>query len=622
MPIQRILTFDAANIATAIAQLKTDKVLERSVMAYFQPLLRAIGGTTLKALANLPEKWEKMNNEKKANIIAAYPPDAVFFTNILKLNAKCRVDTWRDSHYSWQIPNTLTGIANLKNVTELHLEEQQWETLPDAIGELENLEVLNLSCNKLRALPDFVLKLKKLRVLNLNQNYGMNVMPDISALTQLERINFIYTDISTLPDGFFELKNIKEVRTGQSDLDKNIPIIRRLLATFPDADIATYSRKAIELEDSKNEDEYKDQVKIKLDDSNMSALPASLFSANAVTELKIRGWNLQTLPDSFDSLQTLEILDLEFGHEVTTLPASIFKLKNLKTFKLKGYGITSLPEGMEGLESLEELEIEHIRVDKLPESFKKLKNLKHLTIEYCEYDVFDAIAPLTQLETLKLERYHTPFIIAKPLTALTNLKKLDLRFNQKITDDIYHFPNTIQKISLQDDCWGEKESRLSLGKFINYFNQATEIRLDQINTADISEPILPNTALQMLTFSDTKMPDLPDSIVNLTNLNYFSVFRCSLLGINPALYDCTNLKNIRIVQAKFKTIPEGISKLENLTWLGFEVCEIEHLPDDIMLMKTLEKLCLDRTPLFNNKDFKTLIKKKIKGLKVTKGWYD
>ena len=622
MPINLILTWDVTNIATAIAQLKTDKALERSLNAHFQPLLGAIGGSTLKALANLPQKWEKMNPEKKAAVIANYPADTAFFTNILQLNAKCRVDTWRDSHYSWQIPTFSAHPSLLKQFTELHIEEQQWETLPDCVAEMENLEVLNLSCNKLRTLPDFILNFKKLRVLNLNQNYGLKTMPDISSLTQLECINFIYTDISTLSDGFFELKNIKEVRTGQSDLDKNIPIIRRLLTTFPDADIATYSRKAIELEDSKDENEYKDVLKIKLEDSNMSALPESLFSANAVKELKIRGWNLKSMPDLFDNLQTLEILDIELGNECEELPASVFKLKNLKKFKLHGFVITKLHDNMEGLESLEELEIEDLRVEKLPESFKKLKNLKHLHIQYASYDIFEAISTLTNLETLKLERYHTPFIIAQPLTALTNLREVTIKFNQRITDDIYHLPNTIQKLSLQDDCRGEKESRLSLGKFLNHFNQAFEIRLDQVNTSDISEPILPNTGVKFLSFSDTKMTELPDSISNLINLSEFFMFRCSLTSLNPALYDCKNLKYLRISQAQFTTIPAGVSKLENLIKIGFEVSKITALPDDIMEMKGLKEICLDRTPLFDNKDFKTLIKKKIKGLKVTKGWYD
>ncbi len=620
--ISLIQTWDAANIATAIANLKTDKTLERSVTARFQPLLRAIGGSTLKALANLPQKWEKMNPEKKAAVLKNYPADAPFFTNILQLNAKCRVDTWRDSHYSWQIPSFSADPKLLKQFTELHIEEQQWEALPDCVAAMENLEVLNLSCNKLRTLPDFILNFKKLRVLNLNQNYGLKTIPDISQLTQLERINFIYTDINTLPDGFFDLKNIKEVRTGQSDLDKNIAIIRRLITTFPDADIATYSRKAIELEDSKDENEYKNVLKIRLEDSNMSVLPETLFSANAVTDLKIRGWNLQKIPDLFDNLQTLEILDIELSHECEELPPSVFRLKNLKTFRLRGFAIKILPDNMEGLESLEELHIEHLRVEKLPESFKKLKNLKHLTIEYASYDVFSVITTLTNLETLKLERYHTPFIIAEPLTALVNLREVTLKFNQKITDDIYHLPSTIQKIRLQDDCWGEKESRFSLGKFLNHFNQATEISFDQINTADISEPILPNTALKTLSFSDTKMPKLPDTISNLINLDYFSLFRCSLDSLNTNLYDCKNLKYLRISQAQFTTIPTGISKLENLIKIGFEVSKITSLPDDIMEMKHLEKLNLDRTPLFDNKDFKTLIKKKIKGLKVTKGWYD
>ena len=137
--INLIETWDSTHITTALAQLKTDKALENNIITRYEPLLQAIGGKTLKSLADLPKKWEKLNNEKKAAVIEAFPADAVFFTNILNLNAKLRVDAWRDSHYSHQIPNSLSGISNLKNVTELHLKHQQWETLPAEIGEMEKV---------------------------------------------------------------------------------------------------------------------------------------------------------------------------------------------------------------------------------------------------------------------------------------------------------------------------------------------------------------------------------------------------------------------------------------------------------------------------------------------------
>lgn len=56
--------------------------------------------------------------------------------------------------------------------------------------------------------------------------------------------------------------------------------------------------------------------------------------------------------------------------------------------------------------------------------------------------------------------------------------------------------------------------------------------------------------------------------------------------------------------------------------IGFECSDIVKLPDDILDMKNLEKISLENCPLYKNKDFKSLIKKKIKGIKIVKGWYD
>ncbi len=619
--IAQIETWDTTQIADAIASLKSDKALTTAIMARYDPLLTAINGKTLKALADLPTKWKKATNEKKVRIITAYPKDALFFTNIIYLDARLRVDTWRDSHYSNQITELPLEISKLKGVTELHLEHQEFKDLPAALGEMEDLEVLNLSDNKLRILPDFILKLKKLRVLNLNQNYSLSTIPDIGQLEQLEVIDFTYTDIKTLPEGFYELKNMKEITIFQCDLDRNTAIVRRLLQTFPDASIHTNARKAIELEDSISENEYEGKEIIKIDEYNLNYLPDSLFAANCVKKLEIKCWNLLALPDTFDKLQTLEELSLEIGNKVKELPASVFQLKNLKKLYLRGTGIEIVADCMEGLESLEYLEIDNLRVASLPPSFQKLKKLTTLIIKYGDYDVFEAIAPLTQLKTLKLDRYNTPFRIAAPLSLLTNLKEVELTFNQILTDDIYNLPKTLEKLILVDDCWGEKQSRLSLCKLLNHFNQLKTLETNKLNVSDISEVIAVNNHLETLCLDYSKLTELPDSIENLKKLKYVRMFNCELDFLNPALYNCLDLKHFRTSSSKFKTIPVGISKLTNLTELGFERGSIEVLPDEMFDMKQLKGLYLGDCALYNDKNFKTKIKRKIKGLRIVKSWY-
>lgn len=620
--IRLIETWNAEHIAAAMTRLKKDPALANGISDRYQPLVQAIGGKTLRSLVGLPEKWEKLNNEKKATVIRAFPDGASFFTETVNLNAKCRVDAWRNAHYSDQIQGMPEGISLLKNITGLHLEHQQWETLPEEIGEMENLEVLNVSCNKLKELPDFILKLKKLRILDLRQNYGLKTIPDLSQLKNLESIDLVYTGIKTLPEGFFRLEKLKKINTAQSDLDRDTAAIRRLIKTFPDAEINTRARKAIELEDQADENEFLDQEKIEISEFNLNYLPESLFRANVVRHLKIRCWNLKELSGRFDALQTLETLMLEVGSDVTSIPEGIFRLKNLKTLAIQGSGISILPDAMEGLENLESLELEHLPVKALPDSFRHLKTLRSFKVKYGTFDVFNAIAGLTSLETLDLEDYHTPFVIAAPIKGLDNLRELRIRANRKITDDIFHLPGTIKKLKLRDNTYRDRESALSLGKVLNHFHQATELDFEYIDFSDVSEPVLPNDCLETLSLDYAKITELPESFANLNRLVSFRMFSCSLKTLDPVLYNCQHLKNIRLSKAIFRSIPPGISKLSNLEHIGFENSGLEMLPDDILEMKSLQKISLEGCPLFKDKDFKTLIKKKIKGIKIVKGWYD
>lgn len=166
---------------------------------------------------------------------------------------------------------------------------------------------------------------------------------------------------------------------------------------------------------------------------------------------------------------------------------------------------------MEGLENLEHLELEHLQIKALPNSFKQLKNLKSFKIKYGTFDIFKAIAGLANLEKIELEDYHTPFIIAAPLTQLANLRELRIRANQKITDDIFHLPKSIKKLKLRDNTRKDEETKLSLGKVINHFNQATELDFEHIDFSNISEPILPNDCLNTLSLDYAKMTELPYS---------------------------------------------------------------------------------------------------------------
>lgn len=615
-----IETWDAENIATALLGLKKDKTLEADILLHYNYFLEAIGGKTLKSLVDLPKKWDKLSNAKKSYFIKDFPDGLPFPVKILNLNASRRVDAWRDSHYSNQVAFS-EKISKFKELTELHLIHQQYEEMPESIGDLENLEVLNLHDNDWKSLPESLEKLTKLRVFNVSQNYRLSKIPDLSKFPNLEEVNFNYTKIDSLSDSFFDLKHLKKIVTISSPLDKNMSIMRKIFAAFPNAEIDSNAKKAIEIEDQSDAGVYAGQEKIQIRDWNINKLPASLFMADSVKSLTIDCMSLIELADQFDQLQTLEVLELKVSDDATEFPKSIYKLKNLKELRINA-GFVLLPEGIDALESLEVLEIDDYKLKELPKSFANLKNVKEINLKHVDYDVFSSIATFEHLETLTMDYHAFPFEFKKTLSGLMNWRTFKIKTNKPITDDLYKLPISIEKMELINNVSQFKDQMLSLGKIINHFTSLQQLDIKEFNLSNLSEAILPNNNLKNLDLDRVQIIRLPDSFSNLKALTNFKMFDDSHQSLNPSIYECSELTYLRFWKSNFNVIPDGISKLQKLEWLGFEYGKITKLPEDIFEMKNLKKIAMEKCPLFNDKDWKTLIKKKIKGIKIVKAWYD
>lgn len=609
---------------------KREKILiQRFLQHRYSSLIQyGIINSTLKALRDLPTRWEKLNTDKKARILRHWPPQVPFFTTSLDLSAKLRVDSWRYSHYKHQLGDDFPNqLHQLNGVTHLYINHQQFSELPTTIFEMNDLEVLDLEDNDLKALPEDLLKLTNLKVLILKQNYGLKEIPDLGQLSNLEEIDFEYTDISSLPEGFFKLKNIKKINTIQSELDRDTKIISRLLDAFPDAEITTRARKAIEMENNMDMDEYKGQEKISIDSFELNYLPQSLFAADKVKELIIDCSNLKELPDTFDQLPTLEKLHIE-TRGTNTLPDSIAKLPQLKELRLEG-NFKALPDNLGDLSNLDTLIIEHGQFKELPASLAQLPKLKTLKTKYLNIDQLgEVVGNIATLETLVLEDVFVEggkvFTVAPALLQLNNLKEvsLDLR-SGKLDQSVFNLPNSIQELSLE--VWHNYdrpyETSLSFQKLINHFHQVTKLSLEGLKLTNTKTALNTNTTLKDMTTRDVLWKQLPDDIYQLQALNYLTLFDAKLEALNPAIYQCPALEYLRLSNFQQPTIPAGIEQMTQLKKLGFERSNISSLPDDIFQLQQLEKLCLGECPLFSNASYKAKIKRKIKGLKVTKEWY-
>ena len=113
------------------------------------------------------------------------------------------------------------AIAQLSNLRELDLSDNQLTTLPEAIAQLSNLRELDLSDNQLTTLPEAIAQLSNLRELDLRNNQ-LTTLPE--AIAQLSNLRVLYlrnNQLTTLPEAIKQLSQLEKLDLRGNQL--NIP---------------------------------------------------------------------------------------------------------------------------------------------------------------------------------------------------------------------------------------------------------------------------------------------------------------------------------------------------------------------------------------------------------------
>ncbi len=122
-----------------------------------------------------------------------------------------------------QIPDSIGNCKNLKIIQAG--ENEKLTSFPSSFGQLKNLEELHLSCCNFKQFPVEICSLKNLRRLDLSENKVASIPKEIGNLKKLEELelNHWFPDkgrISSLPESFFELSNLKELNLEGNRLKK------------------------------------------------------------------------------------------------------------------------------------------------------------------------------------------------------------------------------------------------------------------------------------------------------------------------------------------------------------------------------------------------------------------
>ncbi len=101
------------------------------------------------------------------------------------------------------------------------MNDNNFTSLPETLGELSELLVLNISDNELSAFPNSVTNLRKLRELYANRNV-ITVLPnDMNRLADLTILELNTNKLSDLPIGIQELRNLVIFRVAVNNLEFN-----------------------------------------------------------------------------------------------------------------------------------------------------------------------------------------------------------------------------------------------------------------------------------------------------------------------------------------------------------------------------------------------------------------
>ena len=264
-----------------------------------------------KVLARRPTKLS-LNN---ANL-ASFPTELFEATQLVEL------DAFRAISFTGN-PEVPAAIGRLKQLRSLGLGGNDFDSLPDSIGDLTALESLQLDyCQSLDTLPKAIKKLSKLRALEASYTAALEALPDeIGSLGALEVLTLTNGGLKKVPAALWKLSSLKRL-----DLPEE-------LTTLPPGIAKLVNLEELHLGPQALASIAKELPKLKLKRLSVwgrsKTLPDEIAQVPTLETLRICHLGLEKLPTKFTQLSKLVSLDVE-GNKLKTLAAIVKTLPKLK----------------------------------------------------------------------------------------------------------------------------------------------------------------------------------------------------------------------------------------------------------------------------------------------------
>lgn len=228
-------------------------------------------------------------------------------------------------------------------------------------------------------------------------------------------------------------------------------------------------------------------------ESSLEALPQELQGLQNLVRLKVTHVGLRSIDSALGSLSRLEFLDLT-GNKISSIPSSIESCVLLQNIRLHGNPLADLPSSIGGLKDLRSLNIMHSSLMCVPESIGNLSKLEQLNIGGGFTELPESLSALVSLNS---------FWCNAPLEAFPSfLPRL----------------KNLRSLRIESTC-----TNFDFG-LLNQLTMLTELDLSNTKLEELPPSLILLERLETLVLSGTSLASLPDWILEMKSLKTIKSF--------------------------------------------------------------------------------------------------
>ena len=295
-----------------------------------------------------------------------------------------------------------SAVFDLSGLLTLDVAENHLTQLPPLIANLSSLQTLRCEENDLKELPPEIGQLRELRELEAFKNQMTKLPAEISGLVSLEYLNLFNCKLGRLPKQLSGLRSLTELNVG----DNRLPVLpdlakltqlQRLAAHWNNLVVAPDLSKCVALE------------RIELDQNQLEEWP-KLGAHPGLESIQLAKNRISTIPQGvMDRRRLPKLRELILGDQqegrLSELPDEVGLLRVAK-LDLQGNGLQSLPESFYAIHSLETLNLVNNSIVELDVKISQMRKLKILLMQHNKLSRCDPTAPshprpLTQVVTVR-----------------------------------------------------------------------------------------------------------------------------------------------------------------------------------------------------------------------------